>query len=152
MTASRPEPSIERLQLVSAVVQSVFGREPRPVRVITYDGGVYTGVRLRNYYDEVVLGVPGSGDAIRLPLALVARLERYDLRLGRALLVGVAVLALGVASGFVWDSVHRDALRFHDGLGLGTIAGAMAAPFVVWLLQDAPGMKAWRTILDEQAA
>ena len=147
-TTKLPEPSLERLRCISAVAQHVGHN--RPARVVTYDGGVYVGRGLWVDYDEVVVGPPWRLEAIHLPLAIVARIERYELRVRRALLLGASVVVLGAVVGAGRDIVSGDPLLYHDGLLLGIVLGGLAAPFVVWLAQGIPSLKHWHVIIDEQ--
>lgn len=147
-TSTPPEPTLERLRWVAAKAQ-FFGHD-RLARVVTGDGGVYTGRGLAVLYDELIVGPVWRADAIHLPLAVVARIERYELRVKRALVLGAAVATLGGVLGAWHDVVTGDPLRYRDGLLLGVILGAMAAPFVVWLAQGIPGLKRWRVVLDER--
>ena len=150
LTTSPPDPSLERLRFVSTAVQ-YFGRD-QFARITANDGAVYTGKGLLAFYDEVIVGPPWRADALHLPLAVVARVERYELRLGRALLVGAGIAVIGAILGAWRGYVAGDPLRYHDGLLLGAVFGSLAAPFVVWLAQGIPWLKRWRVIFDASAA
>ena len=114
------------------------------------DGTLYDAPWLGSAYDQLFVG-QRRRPSLELPLAAVTRIERLELSLLRALSLGGAIVVLGAISGVMWDLVHGDPMRWHDGLVLAITFAALASPFVVWLAQDFRWFKQWRVVIDESA-
>ena len=142
--------SVERGREIAAVAQLWCFGGRRGVRVTTRDGDVYGGTALTALYDLLVVSGGRAGRECELELAEVARIERWELRLGRVFGFGLAVVTLSAAAGMWWTrGSDVGLLTARDGAFLGTIAGALLAALLVWLLQSTPGFHRWRVLLEE---
>jgi len=132
-------PTDDQLRDLTDIAAAV-GASGRRVRVVCADGRVFDAHALRPRYDHLVL-TPRRGPALELPLASVVRLETARLRLGRALALGLGVVAAGVALGVLL--IPRPGYDVGAGAALGGVAGAFIAPLVVFLVQGAPALRRW---------
>jgi hypothetical protein len=142
-------PAHPYLRDLSVTIQAI-GMKGGPLRVYLRDGAVIDAKWLGSAYDQLFVGQHRQ-PALELLLSSVTRIDRRELLRTRALGLGCSVVVVGAIFGAAWDVVHGDPMRWHDGLGLGVISAALAAPFIVWLAQDLPWFKQWRVIIDEPA-
>jgi hypothetical protein len=130
------------------VVRIAAGGE---LRVVTRDGVTYKTPWVNLVHDQLQLGQNWRRSPLVVPAAAVLRIERLELRKGRAIGLGIGVVVLGAIVGELWDITQGDPMRWHNGLALAVIGAALASPFVVWLAQEIPWLQRWHVVLQEAA-
>ena len=142
--------SPERGREIAAVIQFVVTpSNSRPLRVFKRDGTVHMGTSATSLHDILVVTGGQSRIGVDISLSEVARIERRELRLGRAFLLGLVTTLLAATVGAFVLNDPTDSLRLTDGVYLGALLGAFLGALIVWLLQDWRALHRWHAVLPE---